>query len=69
MSNKSHIIHPATAANCGATADQIEACANWNGDAGASAYQGGDYELATRFWLQADALRASVNALRLAKAA
>lgn len=53
----------------GITAAQIEACADWSGEAGANAYRSGEYEDAARLWRQADALRAAALVLRLAKVA
>lgn len=41
------------------SAAQLNACAGWNEEAAATAYQQGDIALACRLWAQANELRAT----------
>lgn len=66
---KPNIIHPATASNRGITAESLSAVADWNGEAGATAYKAGDDDLAARLWRQADLLNATAQVLRLSRKA
>lgn len=63
------IITPGQAADSGITVAQILACADWNDEMGAAAYNGGIYDEAVRLWVQASNLRDVATVVLLRKAA